>query len=119
MLIGILGVLKAGAAYVPMDPSYPDDRIKYILSDIDTQLVLTNKKYEAKLASLLDEIKGEASVEGINSKDRVISLDSDEYEAEALLQSKSNLESSLTGTTSSHLAYVIYTSGTTGKPKGL
>ena len=40
MIIAILGVLKAGAAYVPMDPEYPDDRIKYILSDTNTDLVI-------------------------------------------------------------------------------
>ena len=55
MLIAILAVLKSGGAYVPMDPSYPDDRITYITKDTNTKVVLTNAIYQDRLADILLE----------------------------------------------------------------
>ena len=45
MIVSILGVWKSGAAYVPIDPSYPDDRIQFIFNDTKAKIVITNKKY--------------------------------------------------------------------------
>ena len=104
MIIAILGVLKAGAAYVPMDPEYPDDRIKYILSDTNTNLVIANSIYTKRLNS-------------INNKVNTIAIDSKVFIKD--LTKHSNTNPKVKDLTSKNLAYVIYTSGTTGKPKGV
>ncbi|REC69945.1 hypothetical protein DRF57_22760, partial [Chryseobacterium rhizosphaerae] len=101
MLIAILAVMKTGAAYVPMDPSYPADRIKHILQDTDAKLVLGQESTTEKLEDLgvdciaLDEVNIKAQLELTDSNNPVTQVNSD------------------------HLAYVIYTSGTTGLPKGV
>jgi amino acid adenylation domain-containing protein len=99
LVVGILGVLKAGAAYVPLDPDYPADRVTHMLSDAATPILLTSRKVQF--------IAPEASVERIY-------LD-DDWEHIAS-ESTTNLES-LAGP--ENLAYVIYTSGSTGRPKGV
>ncbi|WP_170137231.1 MULTISPECIES: non-ribosomal peptide synthetase [Cysteiniphilum] len=98
MIIGILAILKSGAAYLPLDPSYPDERVKYILNDTQASLVLSQSHYISRLQAI--------------SKAPIISLESDCYEN----LSSDNL---IPMSTANDLAYVIYTSGTTGKPKGV
>lgn len=93
LIIGIIGVLKAGGAYLPIDPSYPKDRIDYIIKDSKTEILITDGK-----------AKTEIPLE-INIKDR------DLYKG-----SKENIQYT---NNSEAVAYVIYTSGTTGKPKGV
>ena len=103
MLITILAVPQSRAAYVPMDPNYPDDRIKYILSDTNTTLVLTNNSYTKRIKKL--------------QKVNVIPVDDNTF-----LKELNNFPSTNTRVKeliSSNLAYVIYTSGTTGNPKGV
>lgn len=100
MLTGILGILKAGAAYVPVDPEYPEERIRYILEDTQASIVLSSKKSSLKLP---------------DSKEvSVISLDGDQ----SLIKRKTpdNIGSY---PEPGNLAYVIYTSGSTGRPKGV
>ncbi|MBC8756558.1 amino acid adenylation domain-containing protein [Kordia sp. YSTF-M3] len=97
MIIAILGVQKAGAAYVPIDPGYPTERINYILEDTKTNLILT----QSHLAEGLKKV----------SDVRLITLNTIPYKEEQ----SSNL---VIQNTATDLAYVIYTSGTTGKPKG-
>jgi amino acid adenylation domain-containing protein/FkbH-like protein len=99
MLAGILGVLKVGAAYVPLDPAYPKDRLAFILDDTKAPVLLT----EQALRSLR-----------VPEETHVICLDSDWPEIQ--LQSRENV---FTDVKSDDLAYVIYTSGSTGKPKGV
>ncbi|OOM73735.1 linear gramicidin synthase subunit D [Clostridium puniceum] len=96
MAVGIMGILKAGAAYLPIDPEYPEDRIKYMLEDSKSQMLLTQKK-------LIDVLSYSGQIIDIE--------DNSLYECE-----KSNL-----GKVSepNNLSYIIYTSGTTGKPKGV
>ncbi|HTB99683.1 MAG TPA: amino acid adenylation domain-containing protein [Ferruginibacter sp.] len=100
MIIGILGILKSGGAYVPIDPNYPLERISYLLEDTKAFIAICNK--ESKLLSQafknieLFDLTGE----GVFLKD----------------QPADNLNINLS---SDSLAYVIYTSGTTGKPKGV
>ena len=99
MIIGILGVLKAGCAYVPIDPEYPEDRISYMLEDTAAAIVLTGKRSKSKVPS--------------SSSFTIIELDSDWGKIEQ--ESPDNL---LIDIKPNKLAYVIYTSGSTGKPKG-
>ena len=107
MLIAILGVLKAGAAYVPLEASYPDDRLAYVLEDTQAYIVITQEYYHGRLKAL---------VELSCSQLTVLAIESLEVQSQLYFQPSSNPE---TITTSSHLAYVIYTSGTTGQPKGV
>ncbi len=100
MSIGILGVLKAGAAYVPIDPEYPIDRIQYMLEDTAASVILCNNKSKSILS--------------VSENYEVISLDGCWKEISKLPASK--IENSLT---LNNVAYVIYTSGSTGKPKGV
>ncbi|MGY0035001.1 non-ribosomal peptide synthetase [Pedobacter sp. NJ-S-72] len=101
MIIGIFGVLKAGAAYVPIDPDYPASRISYILEDTAASVIITDGNSKPKLPELADHIE-------------VIALDEEWHEIGA--HAKGPVGTSLTD---ENLAYVIYTSGSTGKPKGV
>ena len=107
MITGILAVLKAGGAYLPVSPDYPEERVRYILKDSGTSILLTNNE---TLGS--SETVGRWAEEVIASLEvTVINLDDSKlYEGDS-----SNLEKI---NTSRNLAYIIYTSGSTGKPKG-
>ncbi|MGB8452383.1 MAG: amino acid adenylation domain-containing protein [Anaerocolumna sp.] len=96
MIVGILGTLKAGGAYLPIDPSYPEDRIRYMLKDSGATVLLTQKHlrdkitYNGNIICLDDEglsREGDTNTEPVNKAE--------------------------------DLAYIIYTSGSTGKPKGV
>ena len=105
MIIGILGILKAGAAYVPLDPDYPQDRLEYMIKDSHEGLIITQKDVVAR-DGFLDKLH----------HDELLVIDSDGVKAELSKQSDANLDR-VSG--SNNLAYVIYTSGSTGKPKGV
>jgi amino acid adenylation domain-containing protein len=98
-IVGVLGVLKAGAAYVPLDIEHPLSRISFILADAQISILLTQEK-------LLDKIQPDIS--------RVICLDSD---SSYIAESGEGLSPS--PATPSNVVYVIYTSGSTGEPKGV
>ncbi|BAT56838.1 amino acid adenylation domain-containing protein (plasmid) [Nostoc sp. NIES-3756] len=98
MVIGVLGILKAGAAYVPIDPNYPTERQEYILADAQMSLLLTQASLAANFPA--DNIT-------------TICLDTD---TEAINQQPQT--NPISSTNANNLAYVIYTSGSTGKPKG-
>ena len=98
LVIAILGVLKAGGGYLPIDLSYPTERLAFMMRDAQAPVLLTEKKLAARLP------KHQA---------RTIFLD----DAEALLGSQPTTNPE-TRVTPDHMAYVIYTSGSTGQPKG-
>ncbi|MDF1757278.1 MAG: amino acid adenylation domain-containing protein [Legionellaceae bacterium] len=100
MIIAILGTLKAGAAYVPISPTYPTERIIFQLEDTNSELLITE-------TLLLDGLQ-----RPLPNQTKAILLDNKPYQNEL----KDNLK---LDTKPSDLAYVIYTSGTTGKPKGV
>jgi amino acid adenylation domain-containing protein/non-ribosomal peptide synthase protein (TIGR01720 family) len=97
MIVGILGILKAGGAYAPLDPEQPRARLQYQLDELDTPVLLTQKK----LLTRPPDFAGE-----------VICLDESSFEHEASTNPERR-------TGPQHLAYVIYTSGSTGAPKGV
>ena len=103
MIVGLLAVLKAGAAYVPLDPEYPEERLKYMVKDSAPVMVLAQRG-TADLARRIGN--------GI----RLVQL---EGEAENEGNAETNPERASAGLTPENLAYVIYTSGSTGLPKGV
>lgn len=98
MIISILGIIKAGGVYLPLDPDNPEERIQYILEDASLKYIITQKKFNNKL---------------LNYKNNYLNID----EGKSLLDEypKDNLSA---GLTKDNLIYTIYTSGSTGKPKG-
>jgi amino acid adenylation domain-containing protein len=105
MIIGILGILMAGGAYVPIDPYYPEERKQYILRDIGPNLIVTDKEL-----NLSNGAPGEETAPGESPQKLLIKSF---LEMETATFPKSTLN-----TGSKNIAYVIYTSGTTGYPKG-
>jgi amino acid adenylation domain-containing protein/thioester reductase-like protein len=105
LIVAVLAILKTGAAYVPIDPDYPDSRIQYILNDTQARCVVTNECFEARLTQLFD-----------NNALGVFAIDAAQNQLTLHMQPPQNPK---TNTALNHLAYVIYTSGTTGQPKGV
>ena len=99
ILIALLAVQKTGAAYLPLDPTYPQERLGYILDDADAKLVIT----EEAVQQFLPAFQGEA-----------LTLDS--HWTSIAQQSSENLAAAADP---EDLAYVLHTSGSTGKPKGV
>jgi amino acid adenylation domain-containing protein len=99
MVVGFLGILKSGGAYVPFDPSYPKERLSLMFADTQVPVVLTE---EATLDTLPDH------------EARVVCLDRD---WETIAHEESTLPDDHLGVEA--LAYVMYTSGSTGHPKGI
>ncbi|MGH8615481.1 MAG: non-ribosomal peptide synthetase, partial [Gammaproteobacteria bacterium] len=99
LVIGILGTLKAGTAYLPLDLVYPKERLAFMLEDSQASVLLTQQ-------ALLERLP--------EHRARVLCLDRD-WEAIA----QESRENPSSGAKTVNLAYVIYTSGSTGKPKGV
>ncbi len=100
MIVGILGILKTGAAFVPVDPDYPADRINYMLTDTGAKIIVSTKESQGKLQQ----------AENLN----IVHLDSDWP-----LISEQPANNLPIVVSPNHLAYVIHTSGSTGMPKGV
>ncbi|MFT3761943.1 MAG: amino acid adenylation domain-containing protein [Pseudoxanthomonas sp.] len=108
MVVGVLAALKAGAAYVPLDPTYPVDRLGFTLSDSRPAALLTQPGMETDWRELL---QGNAATFPV--------LDMAAAEPAWSSAPEHDLPCAETGVTPRHLAYVLYTSGSTGKPKGV
>ena len=96
-IICMLGILKSGAAFLNLDPTYPVDRTKYYINDSNVQYVLVQKELSEKVESIKNCI--------------YIDLDSDFYNY--------NFENPNVSVKATDLSYIIYTSGSTGTPKGV
>lgn len=98
-IVGLLGILKAGAAYLPVDPGYPMARLDLILKDAKAPLIVTTQSLSKNLP---------------DTGARLLCLDSELQEIERELESLPE-----SAVVPANLAYVVYTSGSTGKPKGV
>lgn len=99
MIVGVLGVLKAGGAYLPLDANYPAERLQHMVSDAAVSILITQENLKSKASEF--------------SSQQIICLDSDWSEING--ESAENPESDVAP---DNLAYVIFTSGSTGKSKG-
>jgi len=99
MVVGILGILKAGGGYLPLDPNYPRDRLSYMLEDSQSKVLLTNES----LAS-----------DWMNKDVEIVRFDADRETIE-----EESVKNPINISTPESLAYVIYTSGSAGKAKGV
>jgi amino acid adenylation domain-containing protein len=98
LVISLLAIMQCGAAYLPLDPQYPKDRLEFMLNDSDAKVLLTSKKVAEALSSQCDTLFIE---------DAMASLD--QYPV-TRLETKVNPD---------NFAYLLYTSGSTGNPKGV
>ncbi|MDZ8084266.1 MAG: amino acid adenylation domain-containing protein [Nostoc sp. DedQUE12b] len=99
MVVGILAILKAGGAYIPLDPSYPVERLNFMLFDSQASLLISKQEILEKLSL---------------SAAKTVCLDIDKEEI-----SQESLENPINISAWDCLAYIIYTSGSTGTPKGV
>jgi non-ribosomal peptide synthetase-like protein len=102
-IVAILACLKAGAAYVPLNPSHPDERLRFIIEEAEVKTILTKSEYRSRLSQL-----GAACVVAL-----------DEQADRITMQSANRLAPADIGLVPSDICYVLYTSGTTGRPKGV
>ncbi|HET9652887.1 MAG TPA: amino acid adenylation domain-containing protein, partial [Usitatibacter sp.] len=96
LIVGMLGIVRAGAAYLPLDPDYPDERIAFMVRDTGARIILTDRSTAPRMAG---------------TGARLVRID--ELEATAGAPHPRGIASA------TDLAYVIYTSGSTGVPKGV
>ncbi|HKV41941.1 MAG TPA: amino acid adenylation domain-containing protein [Blastocatellia bacterium] len=121
MLVAVLGILKCGAAYVPLDPTYPAERMSCIIRDSRLGVLVTERQFQDQVSHhgvqgvLIEEVTGTVSRQArCGVADRDLARDeanvttNEWYDEECVL-----------GLSSANLAYVIYTSGSTGTPKGV
>ncbi|MCU0286365.1 MAG: amino acid adenylation domain-containing protein [Acidobacteria bacterium] len=115
LIIGMLGILKAGAAYLPIDPAYPQERIDYMLKDSNAG-ILINKSEIRNPKSETNPNDQNTNDQNKNHHPRAVSvLNFENLNFEFV----SNFVLRASNLFSSNLAYIIYTSGSTGKPKGV
>ena len=100
MIIAMLGILKAGAAYVPIEPDFPDERKSFVIEDTNATVIISSIESSAAIPPL----------------ENVHVLEIDDPFSGLTTQP---VHSPQTGVLPGHLAYVIYTSGSTGNPKGV
>lgn len=98
-IIGLLGILKSGGVYLPLDPNYPAGRLKFMIEDARPEIILTERIFSHLFAVY--------NIALINL-DETINLEN--FSKDNITESKPNFD---------QLAYVIYTSGSTGNPKGI
>src|SRR6185369_4814962 len=99
MIVGLLGVMKAGGAFVPIDPGYPEERIRYMLSDSGAKVALIQSRFKEQVGDICPNI-----------------IELEQTAEEVKEENGKNLEAEVSA---ENLAYVIYTSGSTGVPKGV
>ncbi|WP_158826215.1 non-ribosomal peptide synthetase [Mucilaginibacter lacusdianchii] len=96
LIVLLLGILKSGAAYLPLDPTFPDERLLFMLQDSSAKVIVTNGRYKGRFQPHVKE------------------LITEEFDHAHFTSAMPSVQ-----VHGNHLAYVLYTSGSTGKPKGV
>ncbi len=102
LIVALLGVLKAGGGYVPIEPANPDERINFILNDSQINTLIVDKKTLPRIKEMNTKVRN------------IIAIDAEGNEI-----SRMDADLPETGVTPENVAYIIYTSGSTGTPKGV
>jgi amino acid adenylation domain-containing protein len=102
LVVGLLGILKAGGAFVPLDPNYPTERLEFMAADTAAPVLLVQDAVVRRVSNL-EWLRGKA-----------LSL-----EQNAVAIAQESVDNPVNQTTAANLAYVMYTSGSTGRPKGV
>lgn len=104
MIVGLIGTLKAGKIYLPLDITYPENRLVYMLEDSEASLIITNNNNLSLAKTLAEKVKHNITIIDVDaiSHDRNLS--------------RENVQQNIPG---DKLAYILYTSGSTGRPKGV
>lgn len=105
LIVAVLGILKAGAAYLPLDPEYPAERLSYMLEDAKPSCIVTNGEIGRRLPGDAPRLHLDGSDDFSSLTEYATTAPNDAKRAQSL--------------TLDHPAYVIYTSGSTGRPKGV
>ncbi len=113
MFMGLLGILKAGAAYVPLDPKYPAERLSYVLEDSQALLLLTGRPGVSALRAFA------GTVINLEEQWQEIAAQSSSNPEAAAASLPIHMQKRRANGAPENLAYIIYTSGSTGKPKGV
>ncbi len=108
IVVSTLGLWKAGAAYIPFDPSYPADRIQFTMRDTGSRRIVSHRHYADRLREMLADVCPDLQI-----------VDIDEALAEADSEREAHEADPALALDSRQIAYVTYTSGTTGIPKGV
>ncbi len=103
MMVGVLGVLKAGGAYLGLDPAYPQERLQLMLDDVQAQVLVTQERFSSRFAA-------------VGTSQIYIDKDWPEICAEPELPANIALPANMS---TDQLAFVVFTSGSTGRPKGV
>jgi amino acid adenylation domain-containing protein/non-ribosomal peptide synthase protein (TIGR01720 family) len=96
MIAGLLGILKAGAAYVPLDPAHPRERLLLLIEDVHIPLVVTQERLVASIAGLVAEVIAVDRLDGTGAEGGAVPP---------------------SGVRGDNIAYIVFTSGSTGRPK--
>ena len=107
-IAAMLGVLKAGAAFVPLDPDYPVDRIAFMVEDASITTIIAQDNHQESIAPLLEKQNSKSTLQWISSDNPTKEI-----------KDISSLSAYSIDIKPSDLAYIMYTSGSTGKPKGV
>jgi amino acid adenylation domain-containing protein len=123
MIVATVGILKAGAAYLPLEPGYPADRLGFMLGDAGAHVVLAQQHLASQLADVLDAAMA-VSTTGAMLQPRVLRMDaSGAIEGDDATGREPDDRPASIGTlaesSAERAAYVMYTSGSTGRPKGV
>jgi amino acid adenylation domain-containing protein/non-ribosomal peptide synthase protein (TIGR01720 family) len=124
MIVALLAIVKAGGAYLPLDPDYPAARLEFMLADSQARVLITTDARYASLVQSIEQARAQNPEAMLVSTPLVmppaLHLDAPEMAAELAAKSDAPIRQSerLAVLHSEHLAYLIYTSGSTGRPKG-
>ena len=98
----MLAVLKAGGAFVPLDPSHPIARLEALVKEVEANIIICSTPYSGRLSA---------------AAEHVLCVDAEHMEVMAAEDIASSHDDSAILTTSANAAYILFTSGSTGKPK--